>query len=307
MNALAVKSIATRTLGSASLFLKANGPHIMVGVGTVGTVISAVLACKATLKLEEIKAETKEAYDQLEDGRKRYDLETYPEESYKQDVIVVSVQGAIKIVKLYLPSALLMAASLGLIIGGHYVLAKRTAAAVAAYKTLDAAFRRYKDMIQEELGEESEKEIELKALKKAIKEVNDSEEGEHEYIYGACPSPYGRWFDKNCSSWRGDPVLNRFYLTAQQNYMNELLHGKGHLVLNTVYDALGYEETDYGAIVGWLSKGDGADGFVDFGFLLNNDDDWEKWIADNGRDAPILLDFNVDGVIYNYISKKGEK
>ena len=37
-----------------------HSPEILAGVGVVGTVASAVMACKATLKLDDILAETKE-------------------------------------------------------------------------------------------------------------------------------------------------------------------------------------------------------------------------------------------------------
>jgi hypothetical protein len=59
------------------------------------------------------------------------------------------------------------------------------------------------------------------------------------------------------------------------------------LFLNDVYDMLGFKRTSNGQLVGWL-KGDGN--FVDFS------------MAQVSLEAT-LLDFNVDGVIYEQIDK----
>ena len=74
-----------------------------------------------------------------------------------------------------------------------------------------------------------------------------------------------------------------------------MLRARGHLFLNEVYDALGFERTQAGTVVGWLI-GNGGDDFVDFGMYeaVNN-----RFI--NGLERTPLLDFNVDGVIYDKI------
>ena len=64
------------------------------------------------------------------------------------------------------------------------------------------------------------------------------------------------------------------------------------MTLNEVYRELGYKETPEGAIVGWAMSAPGDD-FVDFGL--------HKGVNTNPDDPRAILDFNVNGVIYEYI------
>ena len=62
-------------------------------------------------------------------------------------------------------------------------------------------------------------------------------------------------------------------------------------------ECIGIEDTSAGAIVGWTTHGDG-DNFVDFGLYANTP---EKKRFLEGNENGILLDFNVDGVMYDKI------
>jgi hypothetical protein len=55
--------------------------------------------------------------------------------------------------------------------------------------------------------------------------------------------------------------------------------------------------TQAGAVVCWV-RGQGDD-FIDFGIFDGNDDATRRFV--NGCERSILLDFNVDGVIYDMI------
>jgi hypothetical protein len=57
-----------------------------------------------------------------------------------------------------------------------------------------------------------------------------------------------------------------------------------------------------GAVVGWV-LGNGDD-YIDFGIWDPNNEKAREFV--NGHEAAILLDFNVDGVIYDLIDKKNE-
>ncbi len=50
---------ATRVFHKAGLQLKKHSPEILVVTGVVGTVVSAVMACKATTKLHAVLDDTK--------------------------------------------------------------------------------------------------------------------------------------------------------------------------------------------------------------------------------------------------------
>ena len=60
---------------------------------------------------------------------------------------------------------------------------------------------------------------------------------------------------------------------------------------------LGLPRTQAGQLVGWV-KGQGDD-FVDFGIFDGDDMKHRDFV--NGYERSILLDFNVDGIVYNLI------
>ena len=61
MNAL------TRKFYRVGFKFKKHSPEILVGAGVVGVVASAVMACKATTKLDDVLAETKDTVDKIHD------------------------------------------------------------------------------------------------------------------------------------------------------------------------------------------------------------------------------------------------
>jgi hypothetical protein len=63
---------------------------------------------------------------------------------------------------------------------------------------------------------------------------------------------------------------------------------------------LGVPRSKAGSVVGWIITGNVTDAYVDFG-VWNNDADHNVRDFVNGREGSILLDFNVDGVIYDKI------
>lgn len=75
-----------------------------------------------------------------------------------------------------------------------------------------------------------------------------------------------------------------------------MLHARGHIFLNEVYDVLGIPRTQAGNVVGWALTSDNGDNFVDFGIFEARNADFV-----NGYEYSALLDFNVDGVIFDLI------
>ena len=72
-----------RTFNQGKSLLQKNSPAILMGLGVVGVVASTVLACKATLKLDEVKYVADENIEHVHQGREKYDEEVYSQESYR--------------------------------------------------------------------------------------------------------------------------------------------------------------------------------------------------------------------------------
>lgn len=303
-----IMASASRTFSKVSLQGKKYAPEVMVVVGVVGVVASAVMACKATTKADAIVEDTKDQMDQIHEVAETH-AEEYSEDDMKKDTVIVYTQTAVKFAKLYGPAVILGAASIACILGSHHILSKRNAALAAAYATVDKGFKEYRGRVIERFGKELDKELRYNVKAKDFEEtVVNEETGEETKVTNtvnvADPndySDYARFFDDGCTGWTKDSEQNLYFLKCQQNYANERLQKKGYLFLNDVYEMLGIPKTKAGQIVGWIydKKNPVGDNFVDFGIYNMNREKARDFV--NGYERTILLDFNVDGNILDLI------
>lgn len=284
-----------------------HSPEILAGVGVVGVVGSLVMACKATTKLSDILEDSKEQLDKIKEvaADPAYE-EKYSQDDAKKDTTITYVQTAMKVTKLYAPSVILCASSLGCLLASNNILKKRNAALSAAYMTVDKSFKEYRKRVADRFGEEVEKEIRYNIKAEEITKVDEdgNEVTETVKIMDGTDDPnsysdYARFFDESCAAWQNDAEYNLTFLKAQQQYANDLLKARGRLFLNEVYRMLGIDETKAGQVVGWVYNPDNptGDNFVDFGIYNMQRERVRAFV--NGYEPNILLDFNVDGVIWN--------
>lgn len=288
-NAMSVKVAQKALMG------RKHSPTVLFAFGVAGVTCSTVLACRATLKLESV---LDKAQNDLEMAR-ALDHEDYSDIDRKKDVAIVYVRSVTEIGTLYAPSILLGAASIAALTTSHNILTRRNVALTAAYAALEKGFTDYRERVIDKFGEEEDRklryeheEVEIvdsKGKKKKVLRVSSDAE-----------SIYARFFDQMSPSWSKEPEYNLLFLRAQQNYANDLLKSRGHLFLNEVYNMLGIPHSGAGAVVGWVIGKDG-DNFVDFGIFEDNEG-CRDFV--NGREGSILLDFNVDGVIYDKIDDR---
>lgn len=287
------KTFISRTFGRTGLVLQKNSPEIMLGAGVVGIVAGTVMACKATLKADKIIKEYKETVEKIEKVRNLVDV-SYSDQDYQRDLVITYVKTGVKFVELYGPSILVLGGSLVLIVGAHNILTKRNAALAAAYSVIDKGFKAYRDRVRKELGEDADHKFRFGETPVESDDTPpwDVEAGDKK----SCEfSLYARYFDQESSrQFQKSYELNEFFLRCQQNFANDMLRARGHIFLNEVYDMLGLSRTKEGAVVGWV-KGHG-DEFVNIGYL-NPENEREH----PSRNQRWLLDFNVDGVIYDMI------
>lgn len=312
MAKLDIMNTVTRNLHRVGFKLKKHSPEILVGAGIVGVVSSAVMACKATMKLDEVLDEPKEKIEKIhelmDNPEKVPEGKEYTKEDGKKDLTIMYTQSAVKVIKLYAPAVALGTISIAAILGGHHILRKRNFALAAAYATIDKGFKEYRGRVIERFGEELDKELKYNIKAKEIEETVVNEDGTETTITKtvnvANPreySDYARFFDDGCNGWTKDPEFNLMFLKDQQRYANDLLKEKGHLFLNEVYDMLGIPRCKAGQIVGWIfdEKHPVGDNYVDFGIYNVYNEANRNFV--NGYERTILLDFNVDGDILNLI------
>lgn len=300
----------TRRFNRLGLKFKKYTPEILVVTGLVGTVVSTVMACKATTKIDTVLAEHKENIEKTKNyvAKSGYS-DTYTEKDYKKDLTIFYTKSGIELAKLYAPSIVLGVASITSILAGHNILHKRNVAIAAAYTAVDKGFKDYRNRVIERFGEELDKELKYNIKAKEIEEiVKDEKTGkekvEKKTVNVADPnefSDYARFFDDGCTGWTKDPEYNLMFLKDQQRYANDLLKSKGYLFLNDVYDMLGIPRSKAGQCVGWIydEKYPVGDNFVDFGIYDIYNEKARDFV--NGYERTILLDFNVDGDILDML------
>lgn len=288
----------TRTVLRQGLKLKKQSPHIFFGVGVAGVVTSTVLACRATLKLSETLDDIQEDLKSNEIKHAEMqptlpDPEFQNETNYQKGRVTIYVKGGLQLTKLYAPAVVVGGLSIAALTGSHVQLTRRNSALMAAYTAVQQAYDNYRERVRTQLGDERELEL-YRGTSTEIVKV-DGKKQEVEVLDPNKRSPYAKFFDEYTKNWEKDPELNRLFIQCQQNYANHLLVARGHIFLNEVYDMLGIERSKAGQVVGWIIGPDG-DNFVDFGIFEAYNREFV-----NGRERSIILDFNVDGVIYDKI------
>lgn len=290
-------SIAKNALMKGALVAQKVGPDAMVYFGMVGIAVATVMIVKKADEVDDILDEHKDRVDQVR-------AEAKDDKERRKGMAKAYAKTGKDVVRTFGPVATLYFASATCILGGHNIVRKRYAGTAAAYKVLEESFDGYRSRVKEAVGEEKEKDLYLGRKKQDITVKEIAEDGtevektiKDAYVVDGLPSPYAKFFDKMSREWQDNLEYNLMFLRQTQNYFNHVLQANGHVFLNEVYDALDIPRTSEGAVVGWV-KGAGDD-FIDFGIYDLYNDASREFV--NGYTQSILLDFNVDGPIWNKI------
>ena len=290
--------------------VKKHSPEILITAGVIGTVASAVMACKATTKLSDILEDSKEQINQvhnfLEDDK--IPESQYSKEDGNKDLAIIYAQTGIKLVKLYAPAVALGALSITGIVASNSILRKRNIALAAAYTTVDKTLKRYRNNVIDRFGEKIDKELRYGIKAREIEEIVVDDDGNEKTVKktveAADPvsmySDYAKIYDAGCNGWTKDAEFNLMFLRHTQAQANDILKRRGYLFLNEVYDMLGFQRTKAGQVMGWIYDEENpiGDNFVDFG-IYNTDIEKARDFV-NGIERVIILDFNVTNILDNF-------
>lgn len=312
-------NVATRAFHKAGFQLKKHSPEILVITGVIGTVVGAVMACKATTKLHAVLDDTKEKIEMYHKGAEDGQVQSvvdgeltvveYTQEDCSRDITIAYAQTGLKLVKLYAPAVAVGALSITSILTGHRILRTRNLALAAAYTAVDTGFKEYRGRVVKRFGEQLDKELKYDIKTKEIEETVVDENGKEKTVKKtvevadpvAARSPYTFCFDETASGWVRDAESNKFFLMRQQDYANEKLKARGYLFLNEVLDMVGIPRCRAGQTVGWIYDENNpiGDNYVDFGMLNIYSEPSRNFM--NGLEKSIWLEFNVDGDILHHL------
>ena len=309
MKKMEISNKITRAFCKTKLKVKKYSPEILVVAGCIGVVGTVVSACKATTKLSEVLEEGKNNVNQLHEYVETHGYsEKYPEEYAKKDLAIMYTQTGLKVAKLYAPAVILGTLSITAILTSNNILRKRNVALAAAYTAVNTSFKEYRGRVVERFGKELDRELRYNIKSKEIEEKVVNEDGTETTVKktvsvvdpNTIDDTAKIWYEGN-PGWSKDPEFNLMYLKKQQAYATDLLKAQGYLFLNDVYEILGFPRTAAGQQIGWIydEKHPIGDNFVDFGIYDIHDEQKVNFV--NGYERSIILEFNHDGNILEYI------
>ena len=309
MKKMEISNKLTRAFGKTKLKVKKYSPEILVVAGCIGVVGTVVSACKATTKLSAVLDEGKKSIDQLHDYVDTHGYsEEYTEQDGKKDLAIMYTQTGLQLAKLYAPAVILGTLSITAILTSNNMLRKRNVALAAAYTAVNTSFKEYRGRVVERFGKELDRELRYNIKEKEVEETVVNEDGTETTVKktvrvvdpNTIDDTSKIWYEGN-PGWTKDPDFNLMYLKKQQAYANDLLKSRGYLFLNEVYEILGFPRTAAGQQIGWIydEKNPIGDNFVDFGIYDIHDEQKVNFV--NGYERSIILEFNHDGNILEYI------
>jgi hypothetical protein len=287
----------------AALVLRKYSPEILLGVGITGGVAATVLACKATLKAQAVTEEFHKDMSIINDAKsialQSDDPTVYPEEAETQDKVRAYTKAGVGMAKVYGPAFGVGVAAISCVLASHGIMKRRQVALFAAFAMVQEGFANYRRRVVEDAGTEKDDQYRYGIAKEPVEEKDgktvstEKTDASPSYVTG---TDYARNFDESNHNYRPDLEMNVYFIKAVQSYLNDQLRINGHVFLNDAYRQLGFPDSKAGAIVGWVyeaHKGDG-DNYIDL--KLHSHENM------SGRSIPsILVDFNVDGIIFDMI------
>lgn len=304
---------AGQILVKTKLGIKKYSPEILVMTGIGTGIVAAVIACKQTIKANDIVAVARENLQHIENAKElaaNNEVE-YTEEDEQADRETIGKQITIGIVKAYALPVGLGILSVTCILAGHHILKKRNVALAAAYSALSTDFMNYRKRVVDKYGKDVDFMLKNGLEKQIVaNQVVDPETGEAKEIKeevltydGDKLSQYARVFDEvGSTQWTPSADHNRAFLLMEQNYFNERIRTRGYIFLNEVYERLGFRPTKAGSVVGWVYQNADYEG-IDFGIFTAHTQKAAEFLE--GTEPSIILDFNVQGDILSLVTEGG--
>ena len=215
-----------------------NSPLILTVVGVTGTITTALLSVKGTIKAVRI-------IDQERIDREY--LQNVPDPRvYGVRELDLTRREMFKLVwKEYIPPVGVGVLTVVAIVGANQIGTRRAAALAAAYSMSEHAFTEYRDKVVEKMGLTKEKGVRDDL---AQERVNKNPMGDKQIIIAGsgdviCHEAFtGRYFNSSMEE-----------LKSAQNAINYQINNNVYASLSDLYDRLGLKHTSESNEVGWNS------------------------------------------------------
>lgn len=296
-----VKS-GSRVAGRIGLATKHYSPQILLGAGIVGVTTATILACKATLELDNVLAHNKIQRQGLEKKTHELTADQYSSIDHKREMTKIYIATGKELTKLYAIPVSIGIVSIGCLVGGQGILHKRNVAVIAAYKGLEETFNKYRERVIADHGEEKDRDYRM-GVSHTTEKGEDGKNHRVQVLDANSVGSHVKIFDKHNKHWSNSPDYNLNTVQVLEEVFNEKLRRIGHVFLNDVLNELGFEETRAGAVCGWIYEGGNGDGHISFDIKDLQGEGSRVAGVDDEVDC-LLLDFNHDGVILDFLPEK---
>lgn len=327
--------------GGFKLAARNAAPSVMVVSGCIGIGIGVFMACNATLKCDQILDEVQNDLDHVDHMRDILDEEKYTKDDYDHDKAVVYVKGGAKLVRLYLPSAIVIIGSIALILGGHNILRHRHLALAGAYELLNKGYNDYRDRVREDLGEDADRKYAYGLKEEVvgeIEEIDDKGKKHKKKVKAQIPStnlasPYAFFWGPGYDDGTSDdnPYYNQTFLIAKQKEWNRKLANRarvngfvtlaeikmdlGAMVFDGTEMQFAHKQGKYKINTGAIRPGDHEVGWIYDPYYdpaeHNNKDQIDFGIfnprngdAINGSEAVWIIEPNIQGTLADIVPSR---
>ena len=240
-----------------------NSPLILTVAGVIGLGSTAVLAYKASKKVEVITEKLEESREledkiahlevldqmnsldaggqfELDEARAVYQPVSRPE-------VVKDIAGA---VALPVVVGLLSVASIAL---SYHVLTNRNNMLATALGAAVAEHHYYKSRVQEMVSEEQYRELETPVRREEGNFKDEDGKKVKDPVFSKVDrrSMTGEWFDQSSEYTVDDHSYNLMFVKAAAEKLEGKMFRKGYVRLNEVFDELGLARTRLGESMGW--------------------------------------------------------
>jgi len=243
-----------KVAGKAGNWIVKNSPKIMSVAGGAMAVGGAVMACNATMKVDEVLDRHKQKMARIEAAKAVSDENgdnEFTEKDVKQAKFETYRDTAIELIKLYGPAFAVGMSGVGLMQSAFWLTERRRASAVAALTTMD-------QMYQNLLGQGND----VIPVKNAVVSESIDEEQQDSLILDpdSQTDPFFFIFDVDNESFQNtfgrkdvEFLTNERFLTGAIEAFNYRLssHAVDHVWVNDILKAWGMEDSALGQFYGW--------------------------------------------------------
>lgn len=226
-----------RMLHKTGMSIRKYSPVALSCVASVGVIVTAIMAVKATPKaIELIHTDSKEKHD------------GDPNAYTKKEAIIAAW-------KCYIPAVAFGVSTIACIMGANALNNRQQASLASAYALVQNSYSSYKNKLKEIYGEEAHNTIMDSIIKEDCKEISISTPG----FFSNSTLDFGEGVEPEIVRTFYESFSNRYFestiekVIQAEYHLNRNFMFAGAISLNEFYEFLGLEKTDFGDEVGWSS------------------------------------------------------